>query len=45
VFLAKHLRSGEWKTLSIPRGKSEEFKMAQPNVEKASPQLERGLPK
>jgi len=28
VFLAKHLRSGEWKTLSIPRGKSEEFKTA-----------------
>jgi hypothetical protein len=26
VFLAKHLRSKEWKTLSIPRGKSEEFK-------------------
>jgi hypothetical protein len=26
VFLAKHLRSNEWKTLSIPRGKSEEFK-------------------
>jgi hypothetical protein len=26
VFLAKHLRSDEWKTLSIPRGKSEEFK-------------------
>lgn len=26
VFLAKHLRSSEWKTLSIPRGKSEEFK-------------------
>jgi hypothetical protein len=25
VFLAKHLRSAEWKTLSIPRGKSEEF--------------------
>jgi len=25
VFLAKHLRSGEWKTLSVPRGKSEEF--------------------
>ena len=23
VFLAKHLRSSEWKTLSIPRGKSE----------------------
>ncbi|MBZ5573749.1 MAG: DUF1572 domain-containing protein [Acidobacteriia bacterium] len=26
VFLAKHLRSSEWKSLSIPRGKSEEFK-------------------
>ncbi len=26
VFLAKHLRSNEWKTLSIPRGRSEEFK-------------------
>ena len=26
VFLSKHLRSPEWKTLSIPRGKSEEFK-------------------
>ena len=25
VFLAKHLRFGEWKTLSIPRGKTEEF--------------------
>jgi hypothetical protein len=25
IFLAKHLRSGEWRTLSIPRGKSEEF--------------------
>lgn len=25
VFLAKHLRSEDWKTLSIPRGKSEEF--------------------
>jgi hypothetical protein len=30
IFLAKHLRSSEWKTLSIPRGKSQEFKaMAQ----------------
>jgi len=28
VFLAKHLRSAQWKTLSIPRGKSEEFKVA-----------------
>jgi len=25
VFLAKHIRSGEWKSLSIPRGQSEEF--------------------
>ena len=25
VFLAKHLRSREWQTLSIPRGKSDEF--------------------
>ncbi|MBZ5599513.1 MAG: DUF1572 domain-containing protein [Acidobacteriia bacterium] len=25
VFLAKHLRSQEWKPLSIPRGKSEEY--------------------
>jgi len=25
VFLAKHLRSGEWQTLSIPRGKSKEL--------------------
>jgi hypothetical protein len=25
VFLAKHLRSVEWKSLSIPRGKSEEY--------------------
>jgi len=28
VFLAKHLRWNHWKTLSIPRGKSEEFKRA-----------------
>jgi hypothetical protein len=31
VFLAKHLRSSEWKTLSIPRGKSEEFKKVTPH--------------
>ena len=30
VFLAKHLRSNEWKTLSIPRGKSEDYKTAAP---------------
>lgn len=27
VFLAKHFRSSEWKSLSIPRGKSSEFGM------------------
>jgi hypothetical protein len=26
VFLGKHLRGAEWKTLSIPRGQSEKFK-------------------
>src|SRR5439155_455632 len=25
VFLAKHFRSGDWKSLSIPRGKSEDY--------------------
>lgn len=30
VFLAKHLRSAEWKTLSVPRGKSEEYKTVAP---------------
>ncbi len=25
IFLAKHFRSSDWKTLTIPRGKSEEF--------------------
>jgi Protein of unknown function (DUF1572) len=34
VFLAKHLRSGEWKTLSIPRGKSEDYKTAPPKTYK-----------
>ena len=29
VFLAKHLKSSGWKTLSIPRGKSEEFNKRQ----------------
>jgi hypothetical protein len=32
VFLAKHLRSSEWQTLSIPRGKSEEYKVAPPKT-------------
>jgi hypothetical protein len=30
VFLAKHIRSGKWKSLSIPRGKSEDFRTAAP---------------
>lgn len=41
VFLTKHLRSSEWKTLSIPRGKSEEFKQHAATAEK----FERGVPK
>jgi uncharacterized damage-inducible protein DinB len=36
VMLAKHLRSGEWKTLSIPRGKSEEFKVKIPKAEQST---------
>ncbi len=34
VFLAKHLRSSEWQTLSIARGKSEEFKTVVPRTPK-----------
>ncbi|MFZ0814453.1 MAG: DUF1572 family protein [Candidatus Sulfotelmatobacter sp.] len=30
VFLAKHIRSNKWKTLSIPRGRSEDFKTVAP---------------
>jgi hypothetical protein len=36
VFLAKHLRAGEWKTLSIARGKSEDFKPVGGNYEKGA---------
>ena len=32
VFLAKHLRSAEWKTISVPRGKSEEYKTVSPKT-------------
>jgi hypothetical protein len=32
VFLAKHVRSSHWKTLSIPRGKSETYKVAGPTT-------------
>jgi len=41
VFLAKHLRSSEWQTLSIPRGKSEEFKQHKAMSHK----YERGVPR
>jgi hypothetical protein len=30
VFVAKHIRSSKWKSLSIPRGKSEDYKTAPP---------------
>jgi Protein of unknown function (DUF1572) len=30
VFLAKHLRGSQWQTLSIPRGKSEDYKTKNP---------------
>jgi hypothetical protein len=32
VMLAKHLRATDWKALSIPRGKSEEFKVKIPKA-------------
>ena len=32
VFLAKHLRSASWQTLSIPRGKSEDYKTTNPTT-------------
>jgi hypothetical protein len=38
VFMAKHIRSGKWKTLSIPRGKSENYKVAPPKSDKGLPQ-------
>ena len=37
VFLAKHLRGKDWKSLSIPRGKSEEFNHARLDERKAAP--------
>jgi hypothetical protein len=33
VFLAKHLRSQDWKTLSIPRGRSEDYKSVAPKAQ------------
>jgi hypothetical protein len=41
VFLAKHFRSSEWRTLSIPRGKSEEFKQHKAMAGK----FDKGVPK
>ena len=34
VFLAKHLRSSKWQTLSIPRGKSEDYKVVAPKMQR-----------
>ena len=34
LYLGKHLRGGEWKTLSIPRGKSAEFNAVRPEDRK-----------
>jgi hypothetical protein len=34
VFLAKHLRASDWKTLSIPRGQSEDYKRVVPKPHK-----------
>ncbi len=36
VFLAKHLKAGEWKSLSIPRGKSAEFNAAMDAAKKGA---------
>ena len=37
VFLAKHFRSAEWNSLSIPRGKSEEFNRKPVGQRRAGP--------
>ena len=37
IFLAKHLRSSEWKTLSIARGKSQDFQAVANKYEKGVP--------
>src|SRR5207248_5599798 len=42
VFLAKHFRSAEWKSLSIPRGKSEEYNRAPAAGRKPGPSGPRG---
>ena len=40
TLLAKHFRSGEWKTLSIPKNKSEEFSQFMSNLEDKGNYLE-----
>ncbi len=44
VFLAKHLRAAEWQTLSVPRGKTEEFnaKMVAKFMKPANPTILQG---
>jgi hypothetical protein len=42
VFLAKHLRSSDWKTLSVPRGKSKEFNAMGQKYEKGVPREAEG---
>jgi hypothetical protein len=37
LYVAKHLRGPEWKTLSIPRGKSAEFNALKPEERKVRP--------
>ena len=37
VYLAKHLCGPDWKTLSIPRGKSAEFNATKPEERKVKP--------
>jgi hypothetical protein len=40
TLLAKHFRGGEWKTLSIPKNKSEEFRQFMANLEDKGNYLE-----
>jgi hypothetical protein len=42
VFLAKHLKSNEWKTLSVPRGQSEQFN--QQHLERLKAKSEKDKP-
>jgi hypothetical protein len=43
VFLAKHLKSAEWKTLSVPRGQSEQFNQMMIEQLRNERDQERGL--